>query len=577
MKQSRFHKSRYFYGMLVKFLLPLFVSVALLGSLGTLVGYHYLKTELGNANQTLLETTLDNTELMLNELDSLILAFDINPSIINQCYHLLNAEKFGYTEHRDLNYIETYFNAPVNARQYIDSIYLYYPNPYDRYICSNNRDSMLGKGFHEGWYESYLEHRETADTWSEVRRLEKKGKDVISVYQMMDYDGVIVLNLDAKYMKEMIDSSRVFDGQSIYVLNQQKEPLLQIGRPYEEMEAEKEGGVVFQRDSERYHWSYLSVTPKEEFYRLPILIIRYTMIFLAVITAAGIIVAYLATRSSYRNFENLQEIIDAARAGRKFDNYEVKETSDYFTYLTRQMVQNFIEQDFLKVQLSERKYKLKSMELLAMQSQMNPHFLYNTLETMNWKIMEAVGRRTSVNDMVENLSEILIYSLDLKHECAPLKREVEITGCYIAILQERYGDQFTVIWQYEEAVMQNQIVKFVLQPLVENAVNHGIRENVNKPGKIKIRIFRRKAMLCLTVLDNGAGISKEKLKELRAGLQTGESDGSHIGVFNTNKRLKLAYGESYGISIQSRKGEGTAVTVMIPLSNGEVEMAKNDT
>lgn len=577
MKQSRFRKSRYFYGMLVKFLLPLFVSITLLGSLGTFVGYNYLKSELGYANQTLLETTLYNTELMLSELDSLILAFDVNPSIINQCYHILNTESFGYKEHTDLKYIETYFNAPVNARQYMDSIYLYYPNPYNRYLASNNRGSILGDGFQDGWYESYLDHRDTMDTWSEVYYSEKRGKEIIAVYQMMDYGGVVVLNLDAKYMKEVVEASSVFEGQSIYVLNQQGEPLLQIGKPYEENKDIRKKDVVYQMDSVRYHWTYLSVTPQAEFYQLPILIMRYTMILLAFITVVGIGVAYMATRSSYRNFENLQDIIEAARNGTNFDNYEVRESSDYLTYLTRQMVQNFIEQDFLKVQLSERKYKLRSMELLAMQSQMNPHFLYNTLETMNWKIMEAVGKRTSVNDMVENLSEILIYSLDLKHEYAALEKEVYITKCYTAILQERYGGQFEVKWQYETDILKKSIVKFVLQPLVENAVNHGIREKEGSSGKIKIKIYPKGQMLNLTVLDNGAGISKEKLKELREGLRKGISDSSHIGIFNTNKRLKLAYGDAYGISIRSREGEGTAVTVMIPMSNGEVENAKDDT
>lgn len=573
--RQRFYKHKYFYNMLIKFLLPVLLSITVVGGVGTAVGYSYLKAELDQTNQKLLQSTLYSTELMLSELDSLMLAFDINPGIINKCYHVLNTESLGYREHQDLTTIETFINAPVNARQYIDSIYIYYPNPYNRFIRSNNRGGMLGIGIDEGWLESYQVHKDKDKTWSERRRLGTTGRDLITVYQMMDYDGVVILNLDARYMKELLDSAKVFSNQSVFICSQNGDVLLQTG-PVSLEEAHGKDSVVYSMDSERYQWSYQSAIPKIEFYRLPLLIVRYTFVCILLVTFLGILLAYAATRLSYRNFETLQELMEAAREGKDIHEYEVKESSDYFAYITRQMIQNFIEQDFLKVQLSERKYKLRATELLAMQSQMNPHFLYNTLETVNWKIMEQTGKRTAANDMLEDLSEILVYSLD-EREQATMEQEIHVTECYIKILKERYGELFLVEWSYEEDVLAIPVVKFVLQPLLENAVNHGIREKEGGTGRIRIKIFVKEEKLHIHVVDNGAGIEKEKLTHLRNGLEEGRLGDSHIGIFNTNKRLQLAYGESCQMKITSRKGEGTVVMLVIPMSKNEVETAKNDT
>ena len=190
--------------------------------------------------------------------------------------------------------------------------------------------------------------------------------------------------------------------------------------------------------------------------------------------------------------------------------------------------------------------------------------------------MEQTGKRTAANDMLEDLSEILVYSLD-EREQATLEQEIHVTECYIMILKERYGELFLVEWSYEEEVLAIPVVKFVLQPLLENAVNHGIREKEGGTGRIRIKIFVKEEKLHIHVVDNGAGIEKEKLTRLRKGLEEGRLGDSHIGIFNTNKRLQLAYGESCQMKITSRKGEGTVVMLVIPMSRNEVETAKNDT
>lgn len=563
-------RNKYFYSMLIRFLLPAVVSITLVGGIGTAVGYFILRTELETINHKLLRATLNHTELMLNEMDSIMLAFDINPLIINKCYHVLNTSTFGYTEHQDLRTIETYINAPVNSRQYIDSIYIYYPNPYGRFIRSNDRSGILGGGASEDWFASYMEHRDDTGIWSERRVNPFNGKHIVSIYQMLDHKGLLILNLDARYLGEILTSLQSFEEQSIYILNSDGQPLLQLGEDYDEEKIREAGDVTYRMYSERYQWSYISVIPEHVFYQIPLMIIRYTCLIIVLVSLAGIILSYLSTRHSYHQYAKLQSIIDAACKGKKVEEERGSEKTDYFGHMTQQLIQNFIEQDFLHLQLSERKYKLRSMELLAMQSQMNPHFLYNTLETIGWKIMGVAGGRTEANEMLEHLSEILAYSLDADHEYAPLEQEIHVTESYIKILQGRYGSQFIVNWKCDENVMGETTVKFILQPLIENAVNHGIREKEGGAGRIHVRIHVRKGQIHMYVADNGKGISPDKLMKLRNGLDEPFSSSSHIGIFNTNRRLKLAYGEEYGLKIQSKEGMGTVIIVKIPMTINEV-------
>lgn len=219
------------------------------------------------------------------------------------------------------------------------------------------------------------------------------------------------------------------------------------------------------------------------------------------------------------------------------------------------------------IQLSERKFRLKTMQLLALQSQINPHFLYNTLETINWKILSLTKKPSQANQMVENLSDILKYCLDDPLKTVTLDDEIKNTISYVEIQRVRYRDKFDVLWEYNEDETSIKVIKLILQPIIENCIYHGIKE---KDGKslIKIKIFKIQCQLKISVIDNGLGICDENLKIIRQNLEQKDDFNndftSHIGLYNINKRLKLNYGEEYGVIIRSRQGVGTVVQLRIP-------------
>ena len=235
--------------------------------------------------------------------------------------------------------------------------------------------------------------------------------------------------------------------------------------------------------------------------------------------------------------------------------------NDYYDLVVRQILSNYIERNRLKNQLEIKQNILHETELTALKHQINPHFMFNTLKTIYWMSISLTGEVNDVSRMTENMTEILEYSLNTDEDFATIAEEIDITQSYIDIQLKRYQNRFTVEWDYDEAVKDYYIVKLILQPLIENSIMHGINWMKNDLLHILISIRKDQDRITFSVIDNGIGISEEKLNDIREHLQS-QTDNGHIGLLNCHKRLCLTYGQSSGISISN--DHGTRLTFTIP-------------
>lgn len=208
---------------------------------------------------------------------------------------------------------------------------------------------------------------------------------------------------------------------------------------------------------------------------------------------------------------------------------------------------------------------LKKAELRALQAQINPHFLYNTLDTIIW--MAESKKTDDVVKIVSALSNFFRISLSKGKDWITIGEELERVRSYLTIQKMRYRDILDFRIEADEDVMQNTILKLVLQPLVENALYHGIK-NKRNGGTIIVRARRREGdEILLEVEDNGIGFTPTKLAQLRAELEDNTGDiklESGFGIGNVNKRIRLYYGKPYGLTVQSEYRVGTCVTLVIP-------------
>lgn len=219
----------------------------------------------------------------------------------------------------------------------------------------------------------------------------------------------------------------------------------------------------------------------------------------------------------------------------------------------------------LKILVQEQKKaqeKLRRAELKALQAQINPHFLYNTLDSINW--MARAGEISQVGEMINSLSIFFRISLSGGKMFITVEEELRHVENYILIQKKRYEKYLDYKIEVPEKLYNCSCLKMILQPLVENAIYHGIKEKGQR-GIIRITAEEMGDMLLFYVTDTGKGMSLEKLSELEQMMKKGiEYDSSSYGVINVQQRIQTCYGEQYGLHFQSKMGEGTRVTVVLP-------------
>ena len=205
---------------------------------------------------------------------------------------------------------------------------------------------------------------------------------------------------------------------------------------------------------------------------------------------------------------------------------------------------------------------LRRTELALLQAQINPHFLYNTFDSIIW--LAEAHKDADVVKMTTNLSTFFRNSLSKGRDIIPLETEKQQVESYLEIQQIRYQDILTYSIRIPDGLLRYLIPKLTLQPLVENAIYHGIK-NKRGGGKIVVTGLEEGGDILLTVADNGSGMTEEQLGRLRRGEADDRRPGG-LGLANVEQRLKLYYGEGYGLSFDSLPGRGTEVTVRIPRS-----------
>lgn len=300
---------------------------------------------------------------------------------------------------------------------------------------------------------------------------------------------------------------------------------------------------------------------RTEYQQIYINLIQIGAITLAVLAVIIFFLSYYIPRSITRPIRELRDVTDRVAKGdltvrsHITNGADVKVLSDSLNT----MIDKINE---LLTQITQEQIHLREAELELLQAQINPHFLYNTLDTIVW--LAEAGDQNKVVSMVGSLSEFFRTSLNQGKDIIPVREELLHVTSYLEIQQVRYQD----ILEYEISVPQELgeylIPKITLQPLVENALYHGIK---NKRGKGKITISGElfEDCFCLYVQDNGIGMQKERLLQVMEGLHQQLSDGKDFyGLFNVNERVRLKFGEAFGLQIQSIYGEGTTIGVRLP-------------
>lgn len=220
-----------------------------------------------------------------------------------------------------------------------------------------------------------------------------------------------------------------------------------------------------------------------------------------------------------------------------------------------------------KVQKEKMHTRQKEVELKMLASQINPHFLYNTLETIRMKA--RVNHQPEIEELVKMLAKIMRRNIQVGHQMVSLQSEIDLIENYLKIQSFRFGDRIHSMVEVEDNVsMTQEVMPLIIQPFVENAFIHGL-EDMTGDGQLTVHVSQDDRNIIIEIIDNGVGMNYYQLGDLRHMLNQGDQEQSHIGINNVNQRLVMQYGREYAVQIDSELGKGTKVTMRIPLTENE--------
>ncbi len=282
----------------------------------------------------------------------------------------------------------------------------------------------------------------------------------------------------------------------------------------------------------------------------------------AVLTVMVIVFSIYLPKSFTKPITDLVDVTDRVSKG-DLQARSVNESRDEVGELSQSMNQMIDKINELLSQITREQIRIREAELELLQSQINPHFLYNTLDTIIW--LAEGGDEKRVVSMVKSLSAFFRTSLSRGKDIITIREELIHAKSYLEIQQFRYQDILEYDIEVPEEFNECTIPKITIQPLVENALYHGIK-NKRGGGRIDIAAKRMGDDFVISVTDDGIGMTKERLEEVKGGIEKARpADNAIYGLYNVNERIKLKFGSKYGITLHSVYGRGSTCDILLPM------------
>ena len=467
--------------------------------------------------------------------------------------------------------------------RYIDSIYIY-SEPTDTVIMDNN-SIPLSDLSDTDWISAY--HAVTSPKGTIIPRSKNNVYPQLitiikPIYVADEKKGAIIMNINTQSIYNSMLYQQYKDGRLFFLVNADNKIIISSELSYfntypdniglntltiesnpknSVYEINDKNYVVLSGDSSISDYKYISAYPLELYeHKLSTMKLQIIGILLLLM----IIIFILAYVASVRSYSPLNEIISFLDNSQPPADSIEEEDKNELMYIINSIQTHINDKTKMAEILEERMKLLRKSQYDMLQTQINPHFLYNTLETINWMAYNMSNSENPVSKSLINLASFFRNTLTSGYFVS-IENEIKYTNEYVNILALRYGDLFDIEWDIDESILSYTIIKICLQPIIENAVYHGIKQK-NDKGLIKIKGLCDDNNIILIVSDDGIGIEKDALDELNKTLSETSftNEKSHIGLSNVNQRIKIIFGDSYGIHVESTVGVGTDVYVTIP-------------
>jgi len=469
----------------------------------------------------------------------------------------------------------------INLDANIDGAYIY--TKYGELYYKNVRGNIYeGYNFkNEYWYDKIINgdiksvlvpvHTEKKLTGIVDQRNFSFVIGVIDIYTSKTV-GFMVIDINEKALYDVVKiAEKKLDGRILIVDNTEniiydsKREVFGINflNFYNELNNDiRNKNILITNNSSTTGWKVIFITPLDKLRENANEVRNFTVVVGLICIIAFILLSTIISEGISRPINRLKDTIKLVENGDLEAGVKI-ESEDEFGQLGRSFNKMVVNINNLIREVYETQLKKKEAELNALQSQINPHFMYNTLESIN--MMAILAGNLEISDVLSAFASILRFNLDNKKNIIPIEKELKYVYDYLSIQKLRFKDKFDVEFDIGPNIEKYEILKLAIQPLVENSILHGFSELKGK-GRMVISAKNEEDLIRVIVNDNGIGMSEQRLEEVNKSLQFEEalSKPGSIGLNNINERIKLFYGSNYGINISSALGKGTCVELIIP-------------
>lgn len=578
-------KKKFFFKRVGLYLIMMLIPMILLFTAFFIMNLRVIEKDLRKQGSQTVEAVDVNFDLVLSNVlyqnDVLTSTTRMNLSL----KRILTQSEMSYGDAVNIDSLLAILRSIKDSHEYVDSIYLYTDGA-DRYFSSDKGIHTIDGDTDASWLEVYRNIEEKSTSYVAPRKISMGANQeipVLSIYKrLLLQKGCIVVNIDVGKLEEILAKQIAGPEETIYLVNREGDILAQqsLGKggnsivgifedswPEQLKELDgtwvktENGSVLLSVGSydemEVYYVSAISAKARTDSI---VAMLQSFLAFLLLDLCVVVFLAYLTTKRSFDQISYMIDVFNEAEKGLPVAKPD-KSNRDEYDVIMNNIIYLFLNTNYLNTQLKENEYKREHAEMMALQLQINPHFLFNTLQTVDMEVRKESAKPEEISMIIRSVSEILKYALSDPGKPVTVKEEIQYLKKYAAIQKFRFGNQFIIYYEVDDEVMDAAVFRLFLQPLVENSLLHGIR-GAKEKGYVKVSIQKRGERLRCCVMDTGTGMTGEEKEKLRSRFTNDDSSG--IGLANLYRRLVLWYGEGSALRILSKKGMGTAVTFYIP-------------
>jgi two-component system sensor histidine kinase YesM len=541
--------------------LPLVFVAVLLGTGATFLTRTSLrKSSIEQANQTLNQASA-YYDVILDEMDSLSLMFSTNPEMMARLQHILEEETMDLDYYREIKLIRSFLSAPANARPYIDSIYVYLENNQKKVLSSNLGFMDLSLLEDSSWFSTYKNQSGNLKSSSEhviLRKGTATEQGIIRIFRPITNFtgsplGVIVLDFKENILAQSYGQFLTQKGEYLNVKNAEGELL--FSNPAGSYPYPDDTMQFFTMRSRKYGWEYTLGIYEPMLYELSTTLMGYTITLSFLALLIGLFLTHRTNRQERKFLANVMQQLNQV-GNSHIEEMNPSKYKNIFDYLNYHVIKTFIEQDYLR-------WQKEAMEYRALQMQINPHFLFNTLDTINWKAIKLAEGDNDVSKMIQLLSKFLQYCLQVEDlQGVPLSKELEQTNYYVQLQQIRFKNSFVYTQDIEDSLLDILVPGMLLQPILENSFNHGFIDG--KILNISLSVCKEGEKARITIANDGKPLQEAEVNKLNKEKIDVLKKKSSLGLLNIRKRLMLFSQGKSPMVVSSDGIQGVTITILLP-------------